>query len=72
MTFATAVQASVGDFARFETPQWIVFYLGLTPKVRQSGNGAAIQTRRKVAALVLTSNNPSRWAALTYWMGERA
>lgn len=38
-TFPTSLSivAAVGDFSRFRTPEKLVAYLGLNPKVRQSG-----------------------------------
>ena len=38
---ATAVLASIGDISRFETPEKLASYFGLTPRVRQSGDRAA-------------------------------
>lgn len=38
---ATAVLASIGDISRFERPEKLASYFGLTPRVRQSGNHAA-------------------------------
>jgi transposase len=38
---ATMVLSSIGDISRFETPQKLSSYFGLTPKVRQSGDGPA-------------------------------
>ena len=38
---ATMVLASIGDVSRFESPQKLASYFGLTPKVRQSGEGPA-------------------------------
>ena len=38
---ATAFMASVGDVGRFSSPRKLVSYLGLDPRVRQSGNEAA-------------------------------
>ncbi|MFC7539202.1 IS110 family transposase [Siccirubricoccus deserti] len=38
---ASTVLASIGDVSRFETPQKLSSYFGLTPKVRQSGDGPA-------------------------------
>jgi transposase len=38
---AAAFMASVGDVRRFSSPRKLVSYLGLDPKVRQSGNGPA-------------------------------
>lgn len=45
VTVAIAVVAAVGDFARFESPDRLVAYLGLNPKVRQSGNAKAVHGR---------------------------
>lgn len=41
VTVAMSVVAAVGDFSRFETPQQLVSYLGLNPRVSQSGNAPA-------------------------------
>ena len=38
---AAAFMASVGDIGRFSSPRKLVSYLGLDPRVRQSGNEAA-------------------------------
>jgi transposase len=38
---ATTFMAAVGDIRRFHEPRKLVSYLGLDPKVRQSGSGAA-------------------------------
>jgi transposase len=38
---AAAFMASVGDISRFASPRQLVSYLGLDPRVRQSGNEAA-------------------------------
>lgn len=42
---AVSIVAAVGDFARFDEPNKLVAYLGLNPRVRQSGNGAAVHGR---------------------------
>ncbi len=42
---AIAVVAAVGDFSRFESPDRLVAYLGLNPRVRQSGNAPAVHGR---------------------------
>ena len=42
-TVALSIVAAVGDFTRFRTPEKLVAYLGLNPRVRQSG--AASQPR---------------------------
>jgi transposase len=36
-TFALSIVAAVGDFGRFRSPDKLVSYLGLNPRVRQSG-----------------------------------
>jgi transposase len=41
LTVAVGVMAAIGDIARFESPQKLVSYFGLNPRVRQSGLGAA-------------------------------
>jgi transposase len=38
---AAAFMASIGDIHRFSSPRKLVSYLGLDPRVRQSGNGPA-------------------------------
>jgi transposase len=38
---AATFMASVGDIGRFSSPRKLVSYLGLDPRVRQSGRGAA-------------------------------
>jgi transposase len=40
-TVALSIVAAVGDFTRFRTPEKLVAYLGLNPKVRQSGGQPA-------------------------------
>jgi transposase len=45
VTVAVAVVAAVGDFSRFTNPNSLVNYLGLNPKVRQSGNSPAVHGR---------------------------
>jgi transposase len=40
-TVALAIVAAVGDFGRFSSPQQLVSYLGLNPRVRQSGGQPA-------------------------------
>lgn len=39
------VMAAIGDIARFRSPQKLVSYVGLNPRVRQSGLGAEHQGR---------------------------
>src|SRR4029079_8174891 len=45
LTVAVAVMAAIGDIARFKSPQKLVSYFGLNPRVRQSGLGLAQQRR---------------------------
>jgi transposase len=40
-----AIMAAVGDFGRFSDPDRLVAYVGLNPKVRQSGNSAPVHGR---------------------------
>ena len=40
-TVALSLVAAVGDFRRFRTPEQLVSYLGLNPRVKQSGGKAA-------------------------------
>ena len=42
---AISIVAAVGDFARFDSPDRLVAYLGLNPRVRQSGNAPAVHGR---------------------------
>lgn len=44
-TVALAIVAAVGEFTRFRSPQRLVSYLGLNPRVRQSGNQTASHGR---------------------------
>jgi transposase len=41
LTVAAGVMAAIGDITRFKSPQKLVSYFGLNPRVRQSGLGAA-------------------------------
>lgn len=41
LTVATGLMAAIGDIARFRSPQKLVSYFGLNPRVHQSGLGAA-------------------------------
>jgi transposase len=45
VTVAVSILAAVGDFSRFDSPDRLVSYLGLNPRVRQSGNGPATYGR---------------------------
>jgi transposase len=42
---AVSIVAAVGDFSRFTSPDKLVAYVGLNPKVRQSGNSAPVHGR---------------------------
>ena len=44
-TVALSIAAAVGDFSRFRSPQKLVSYLGLNPRVRQSGGQPASHGR---------------------------
>lgn len=41
LTVAAGIVAAIGDINRFSSPQKLVSYFGLNPRVRQSGLGAA-------------------------------
>lgn len=41
LTVAAGLMAAIGDIGRFNSPQKLVSYFGLNPRVRQSGLGAA-------------------------------
>jgi transposase len=41
LTVAAGMMAAIGDIGRFKSPQKLVSYFGLNPRVRQSGLGAA-------------------------------
>ena len=45
VTVAMSIVAAVGDFARFDSPDRLVSYLGLNPRVNQSSNGPAVHGR---------------------------
>ena len=45
VTVAMSIVAAVGDFSRFESPDRLVSYLGLNPRVSQSGNRPAAHGR---------------------------
>ncbi len=45
LAVATALAAAIGDITRFKTPQKLVSYVGLNPRVRQSGTGVAYHGR---------------------------
>jgi len=42
---AISIVAAVGDFSRFTSPDKLVAYVGLNPKVRQSGNSTPVHGR---------------------------
>jgi len=65
---ALGVLATIGDIGRFPTPQRLVSYLGLDPRVRQSGNqpahtGPISKQGRAHARGLLTE---AAWAAAKY------
>lgn len=41
LTVAAGIMAAIGDIGRFKSPQKLVSYFGLNPRVRQSGLGVA-------------------------------
>ncbi|MFK4654156.1 transposase [Bradyrhizobium japonicum] len=41
LAVAAGIVAAIGDISRFDSPQKLVSYFGLNPRVRQSGLGAA-------------------------------
>lgn len=41
LTVATGLMAAIGDIGRFRSPQKLVSYMGLNPRVRRSGLGEA-------------------------------
>ncbi len=41
LAVAAGLMAAIGDIARFKSPQKLVSYFGLNPRIRQSGLGAA-------------------------------
>jgi transposase len=45
LAVATGLMAAIGDIGRFKSPQKLVSYFGLNPRVRQSGLGAAYHGR---------------------------
>lgn len=45
VTVAMSIMAAVGDFSRFESPDRLVSYLGLNPRVSQSGDRPATHGR---------------------------
>ena len=45
MVTATTFIAQVGEIERFGSPKELVGYLGVDPRIRQSGNGAAFTGR---------------------------
>jgi hypothetical protein len=65
LTVAAGIVAAIGDIGRFNSPQKLVSYFGLNPRVRQSGLGAAHHGRiskigRSHASAVLVE---AAWAA---------
>ena len=50
LTVAAGLAAAIGDVRRFSTPQKLVSYFGLDPRVRQSGLGFAQRRLRRRSA----------------------
>ncbi len=65
VTAAAALMAAIGDINRFPTPRHLVGYLGLHPKVRQSGSGPARhgRTSKQGAAAARQALTEAAWAA---------
>jgi transposase len=70
---ATGMVAAIGDISRFKSPQKLGSYVGLNPRVRQSGLGAAHHGRiSKIgrsharAMLVEAAARQSAWAAARF------
>jgi transposase len=57
-TVALSIVAAVGDFGRFSSPQRLVSYLGLNPRVRQSGSHPATHGR-----ITKQGTRPGAWDA---------
>ena len=53
LTVAAGLVAAIGDIGRFSSPQKLVSYFGLNPRVRQSGLGAAHHGRIGARSLVV-------------------
>ncbi len=62
---AAAFMASVGDFRRFSSARRLVGYLGLDPRVRQSGNADARHGRISKAGSLGTKQLVARAASKT-------
>ena len=62
---ATAVVASIGDVSRFDRPEKLASYFGLTPRVRQSGDRAAFHGKisKQGNATARTMLIEAAWAA---------
>jgi transposase len=64
MITAATFLAQVGEIDRFSSPKQLVGYLGLDPRVRQSGNGAAFTGRISKEGSVLVPPRHGRVRAL--------
>ena len=62
---ATAVIAAIGDVSRFASPDRLASYFGLTPRIRQSGDHAAIHGRisKQGNAIARTMLIEAAWSA---------
>ena len=63
LTVAAGLMAAIGDIARFESPQKLVSYFGLNPRVRQSGLGAAHHGRISKVGRARAMLVEAAWAA---------
>ena len=62
-TVALSIVAAVGDFTRFRTPEKLVAYFGLHPRVRQSGGQPASHGRITKAAHARGMLVEAAWSA---------
>jgi len=81
LTVAAGLVAAIGDIGRFSSPQKLVSYFGLNPRVRQSGLGAAHHGRISkvgrsharamlVEAAWATAKAPGRCTPFSYGFGR--
>lgn len=72
LVVAAGLKAAIGDLARFKSPQKLVSYFGLNPRVHQSGLYIQYMTVRFAApprARELSGGNQERIAAMRYCVG---
>ena len=65
LTVAAGIVAAIGDIGRFKSPQKLVSYFGLNPRVRQSGLGVAHHGRISAAVAVARKLTVLCWHLLT-------